>query len=106
MSRPTTNNTNLQPGDKIEFLGFGEPDHYWDPGENRYKPIPNQLQPGTVGIVTHVSAGQISAKWESGHKIMLVVADLYDRPIPNPDRWRLLERAAPAQADTAQSEPE
>lgn len=86
--------TGLRPGDKIEFVGFGEPDRYWDEREQCYKPIPNQLQPGTVGIVRHVSAGQISADWESGHRIMLVIADLYDRPIQSPDRWRLLERAS------------
>jgi hypothetical protein len=82
-------------GDRIEFLGFGAPDHFWDHETQAFREIPNQVQPGERGTVTGVGHGQLHVKWDGPHGIMLVVA-----PMPGvgksgddfkPDRFRVID---------------
>jgi hypothetical protein len=73
-------------GDRVEFLGFGEPDVHSD------------LKPGTHGKVEFVDdAGTIHVAWDDGHRLGLVT-----RPWPRgtggaapirpfrPDRFRVI----------------
>lgn len=82
----------VSPGDRIEFLGFGEPDEYWDPVTESKRPIPDQLEPGTRGTVREVGFFQIHVDWDSGHQVSLVVPDASERP----DRYHVvLEEVGP-----------
>jgi len=65
-------------GDRVEFLGFGDPDPY------------SALMPGTLGTVTHVDdAGTIHVDWDNGAKIGLVTRPFGDYgPRFKPDRYR------------------
>jgi hypothetical protein len=81
-------------GDRIEFLGFGGPDNFFDPKTQSYQPIPNQLQPGTRGTVTGFGLGQLHVKWDSGHGISLVIgSQMLDPQTFKPDRFQLLKAA-------------
>lgn len=74
-----------EPGDRVEFLGFGEPDPY------------STLQPGTRGTVAFVDdLGTVHVNWDDGRRLGLVT-----RPMVRggnggyhgfkPDRFRKVE---------------
>ena len=70
----------MKPGDRVEFLGFGNPDPY------------STLEPGTMGTVTVVDdAGTVHVAWDSGSKLGLVTRPFGHLPagVPfRPDRFR------------------
>ena len=71
----------LQPGARVRFRGFGEPDPY------------SELRPGTEGTVVLIDdAGTVHILWDDGHQMGLV-----QQPPPGgswlgfrPDRFTVL----------------
>lgn len=71
-----------RPGDRVRFLGFGEPDAY------------SRLEPGELGTVDLVDdAGTVHVMWDDGHRLGMVLEPPQGRPadrlercqtVPNP----------------------
>ena len=81
-------------GDRIEFLGFGMPDHFWDPATESYQENPRQVRPGERGTVTWVMNGQIHIDWDGPHGISLLVTPLGGLRKGDgfkPDRFRVID---------------
>lgn len=71
-------------GDRVEFLGFGEPDPYTNLS-------PGDL--GTVQLVDHV--GTIHVLWDGGCRLGMVTRPLAEgQPGFRPDRFRVVDRGA------------
>jgi hypothetical protein len=65
-----------QPGQRVRFLGFGEPD-------------PTELQPGTVGTIRHVDdLGTVHVDWDNGVRLGCIVVP---RGSKRPDRLHVLD---------------
>ena len=65
-----------QPGRRVRFLGFGEPD-------------PSELQPGTVGTIRHVDdLGTVHVDWDNGLRLGCIVLPGGSQ---RPDRLQMLD---------------
>ncbi len=74
----------VQVGDRVEFVSFGEPD---DRAE---------LRPRQCGTVAHIDGdGVVHVEWDDGTKLGLLTEPLTPGVRPfRPDRFRVLARAA------------
>lgn len=69
----------VEPGVRVEFLGFGKADPYSD------------LEPGTFGTVDHVDdLGTVHVKWDNGSTLGMVTRPMGADAGFSPDQFRVV----------------